>query len=151
MIEDANVVWRNFSGKEGRFNQEGERNFLITLSEDTAAHLLDEGWNVKRLKPRLDEEVGPPCIQIGVRFDKFPPRIVLLTDTSRVQLEEETIEVLDWATFANVDLIVRANVWNVNGKTGLKAYVQSMFVTIEEDALERKYQINEDPPETAKV
>ena len=42
-----------------------------------------------------------------------------------------------------VDLIVNGSYYEMNGKSGLKAYLQSMFVTIREDALELKYRINE--------
>jgi hypothetical protein len=50
---------------------------------------------------------------------------------------------LDWADIRTCDLIARAYEWTVNGKTGVKAYLQSMFITIEEDALERKYAIQD--------
>jgi hypothetical protein len=34
---------------------------------------------------------------------------------------------------------VRPYAWDVNGKTGVKAYLKTLFVTIDEDALELKY------------
>ena len=49
------------------------------------------------------------------------------------------METLDWVDILNVDLIVRPYEWSVNGKTGVKAYLQSIYVTIEEDPLEIKY------------
>ena len=38
-----------------------------------------------------------------------------------------------------MDLILNPYEWAVNGKTGVKAYLKSIFVTIQEDELERKY------------
>jgi hypothetical protein len=63
----------------------------------------------------------------------------LITSRGRTNLGEDAVEMLDWADILNVDLIVRPYEWNVNGKTGIKAYLQSIYVTIQEDALEQKY------------
>lgn len=65
-------------------------------------------------------------------------------------MDEESIDVLDWADIKTADLIARGYDWAVNDKTGTKAYLQSLFVTIEEDALEQKYAINENPPSNIK-
>jgi hypothetical protein len=64
---------------------------------------------------------------------------VVITSRGRTNLDDTQVEMLDWATIVNVDLIVRPYEWLVNGKTGIKAYCQSIYVTIEEDELERKY------------
>lgn len=146
MIEDAHIFWRNFAGKEGRYNQPGERNFLVNLDEKTAQQMLKDGWSVKWPDPKNpdeDDSVGEPFIQVSVNFKNWPPRIVLITSRARTNLDESTVEVLDWTNIQTVDLICRAYNWNVNGKSGIKAYLKSMFVTIDEDFLERKYAINE--------
>jgi hypothetical protein len=141
MVEDARLVFRNFSGKEGQYNREGDRNFAVILDAKTAKVMLKDGWNVKYLDSREEGEEDTPYIQVAVNFNHRPPRVVMITSTARTNLTEESVEVLDWAEIRTADLIARAYDWTVNGKSGTKAYLQSLFVTIEEDALERKYAV----------
>lgn len=141
-MENVQIIFRNFKGKEGQYNREGDRNFGVILPSDVAEAMLADGWNVKYLKPREDDEdeTETPWLAVSVKFDKGrPPRIMLVTSRGRTALDEDTVENLDWADILNVDLIVRPYTWEVSGKTGIKAYLQSMYVTIEEDDLERKY------------
>lgn len=141
LMEGVRIIFRNFSGKEGQYNREGDRNFAVLLDEQVATDLAADGWNVKWLKPRDDAEGEDPqaYLQVSVNFKGRPPRIVLLTSTKRRNLDESEVEDLDWVDINNVDLIIRPYEWSVNGKTGIKAYLQSIYVTIEEDALEKKY------------
>jgi hypothetical protein len=144
MMEGVRIIFRNFSGKEGQYNREGDRNFGVILPPDVAEAMLADGWNVKYLKPREgegdEEEAETPWLAVSVNFDKGrPPKIVVVTDKKRTTLDEKSVENLDWADITNVDLIVRPYFWEVSGRTGIKAYLQSMYVTIEEDELERKY------------
>lgn len=141
LMEGVRIIFRNFAGKEGQYNREGDRNFAVLLDENVANVMAEDGWNVKWLRPREDEEGETPqaYLQVSVNYKGRPPRIVQITSRGRVNLDEETIESLDWADIQNVDLIVRPYEWSVNGKTGIKAYLQSLYATIEEDPLERKY------------
>ena len=105
--------------------------------------MIQDGWNVRYLDSREEGDPDTPYIQVAVSFKMRPPRVILLTSTSRTQLDESAVEILDWADIQVADLIARGYEWTVNGKSGIKAYLQSLFVTIEEDALERKYAVHD--------
>lgn len=139
VMEDVRIVFRNFAGKEGQYNREGDRNFAVLLDDRTAELMQKDGWNVKWLKPREDEDPPQAYLTVAVNFKGRPPRIVMITSRGRTTLHEDECELLDYADIRTCDLIVRPYEWVVNGKTGIKAYLQSIFVTIEEDALELKY------------
>lgn len=139
VMEDARVVFRNFAGKEGMYNREGDRNFCVLLDHAVAEQMAADGWNIKMLKPRDDEEVGTPYLQVSVGFKGRPPRMVLISSKGRTELGQHECEILDWVDFKQVDLIVRPYNWSVNGKTGIKAYLKSIFVTMNEDYLDLKY------------
>jgi hypothetical protein len=141
MMEGVRIIFRNFAGKEGQYNREGDRNFAVLLDETVANAMTEDGWNIKWLKPREDDEddTRQAYLPVSVNFKGRPPRIVLITSRGRTNLDEDTVETLDWVDILNVDLIVRPYEWTVNGKSGIKAYLQSIYVTIEEDPLEIKY------------
>ena len=142
LMEGVRIIFRNFSGKEGQYNREGDRNFAVLLDEKTAAAMAEDRWNVKWLRPREDDEEGEEpqaYLPVTLSFKGRPPRVVLITSRGRTNLDETQVETLDWVDILNVDLIVRPYEWTVNGKTGVKAYLQSIYVTIEEDPLEIKY------------
>lgn len=143
MVEDGQIIFRNFAGKEGPFNRAGDRNFAVILDMDAATVMEKDGWNVKYLEPRDEGDEVTPYISVAVSFKVRPPRVVMMTSRTRTNLDEDRVEVLDWANIEKADLICRSYNWEVGDKSGVKAYLQSLFVTIEEDFLERKYAINE--------
>lgn len=139
MVEGARILFRNFTGKAGQYNREGDRNFAVVLDSEDAAQLERDGWNVKYLAPRDEGDIPTPYIPVTVKYAHKPPRIVMITSTGRKTVTEEMVSALDGMDFANVDLLCTGYEWDINGKQGITAYLQSMFVTIEEDELERKY------------
>lgn len=139
VMENVRMIFRNFAGREGMYNREGDRNFCVLLDHETAEAMARDGWNVKMLSARDEDEEDQPYLQVAVNFKGKPPRIVMITSRGRTTLYEDEVEILDWADIRTTDMIIRPYEWAVNGKTGIKAYLQSIFVVIEEDALELKY------------
>lgn len=139
VIEDANIGFLNFSGLEGMYNRAGDRNFCVFLDPDLAAALDADGWNIKQLKVREPGDEPQSYIQVAVGFKGRPPRIVLITSKGKRELTQDEVEILDWIDIGNADLIMRPYNWLVNGKSGVKAYLKSIFVTMDESILDMKY------------
>lgn len=139
LLEDVRIAFRNFAGKEGQYNREGDRNFAALLPADVAEQMDKDGWNVKYLKPREEDDEPQAYIQISVNFGNRPPKVTTVTSRGRTPLGEGEVDILDWAEIKTVDLIIHPYEWSVNGKTGVKAYLQSLYAVLEEDELDRKY------------
>lgn len=144
LFEDARLIFKNFKGEEGSFNRKGSRNFHVLLQPDIAQAMVGDGWNVKFLKKREDDDPNEPeqaHLPVQVSYDIKPPHIVMLSSAGRTELSEKEVEILDYVDIEKVDFIVNPyNFPSINGRPpGVSAYLKSMFVTIREDYLEQKY------------
>ena len=106
--------------------------------------LQKDGWNVKWLKPRDEGDEEQGFLSVSVSFENMPPKIVLITSRGKTVLDEDNVNLLDWAEIKEVDLIIRPYNWVIqegtrNEKRGVKPYIKSMYVTLVEDEFEGKY------------
>lgn len=136
-IDNARIIYRNFAGAPSKFNREGDRNFAIIIEDqDIADALTEQGWNVKIKPPREEGDDPFMFLPVKVKFNDRGPRVYLqnsLEGRNRVMLDEDAVGMLDHVDIINVDLDIRPFDWEVQGKTGRTAYLQSICVTQEVD------------------
>jgi len=137
IIEDARIIFRNFSGKSSQCNPTGKRSFALVLTQDEADQFTKDGWNVKYLKPREPGDESTPYLNVNVKYSKDNPErdpdIYLVTGRKKTLMNEDTVGTLDYAEITNVDLVVTPYRWNMQGREGVAAYLKKMYVSIEED------------------
>jgi hypothetical protein len=146
-IEDARIVYRNFSGIAGKYNREGDRNFAVVIPEqEIADDLIKDGWNVKIRPPRDEDDTPFMYLPVKIKFNDRGPGIYINTfDGGLERLNEDTVGSLDNIDIRSVSLDVRAYDWEVNGKTGRTAYLQGMEVTQNIDRFAAKYAESQRP------
>lgn len=139
-IDDCRIIYRNFAGRGDKFNREGDRNFAVLITdEEIKDALLKEGWNV-RVKPPREEGDDPfMYLPVKIKFSARGPAVYLKSGDNMVKLEEDTIECLDDVDIFSVDLDIRPYDWDVNGKSGRTAYLQSICVTQEVDRFASRF------------
>lgn len=129
-IDDAMIIYRNFSGTPSKFNREGDRNFSVIIpSQEQADALINKGWNVKIKPPREDGDTPFMHLPVKIKFNDRGPNVYLVTGNRMNKLDEESVCVLDDVDILSVDLDIRPYDWDVNGKAGRTAYLQSIKVT----------------------
>lgn len=140
-IENCRLIFRNLTGKEGKFNAEGNRNFGVVIPDELAKALEEDGWPVKYLENKNDPDEAPtPWLKVKCKFGGYmPPKIYMVTKKNKTLLTEDSVCAVDYAEIANVDIVIRPYDWEINGKTGRTAYVKNMYVTVVEDELANKY------------
>ena len=147
-INGARIMFRNFRGEGDKFNREGDRNFVLIIpDEELANKLVREGWNVKMKDPQEEGDMPFMYLPVKVKFNERGPQVYLKTGEKVNKLDESSVSILDDVDILNVDLDIRPYDWEVNGKTGRTAYLQSIEVTQEIDRFAARYAEEEFPEE----
>ena len=142
---NARIIFRNFSGEGTTYNRAGDRNFGIVVDDQAILGLLmKNGWNVKPLKSRDEDEEPRYFIPVAVRYDNFPPKVYKISGRRKTLLDEESVGSLDFDELENVDVTISPSNWEMNGKKGVKAYLKTMFATLVQDELAAKYAEDEE-------
>ena len=147
-IDDARLVYRNFEGRGSQFNREGDRNFAVVIdTEEAKDALINEGWNVKIKDARDDGDVPFMYLPVKVKFNERGPLVYLQSGRNRTTLNEDTVKLLDSIDILGVDLDIRPYNWEVGGKSGRAAYLQSICVTQDVDRFAQRFAEEEHPEE----
>jgi len=140
-VEGATLIYKNFEGKKDMYNTAGRRECSIVLDPVLGEQLLADGWNVKIKEPREEGEEGFYFLTFETRFEGFKPaRIVLLTAKSKLPIDEDNVDMLDWADITDIDVTIRAYRWEMGDKSGWKAVLKTMYAKLLLDPTEAKYE-----------
>lgn len=147
MIDDARIVYRNFSGAGSRYNREGDRNFAVVIpDQEIADALIENGWNVKIKPPREEGDNLFMYMPVKVKFNDRGPNVYLVTGKRMNKLDEESVSCLDDVDIQSVDMDLRPYDWEVNGRSGRTAYLQSIKVTQRIDRFAAESEESEEEP-----
>lgn len=144
-IDDARIVYRNFSGVGSQFNREGDRNFcLIIPNQEIADMLISQGWNVKIKAPREEGDEPFMFLPVKIKFNDRGPSVYLKSGNRQNRLNEETVGMLDNIDIRSVDMDIRPYDWVMyegtkNERSGRTAYLQSILVEQEIDRFTARY------------
>ncbi len=131
--------YRNFAGEKSQFNPAGKRTFVVLLNEAEGQAIEAQGWHIRWREPREEGDERMAMLTVECRFGDYPPKVMLISGNNRTLLDESNIAILDSAEIARCDLIVRPYNWEVNSNSGTKAYVKSMYVTLQDDDFGGRY------------
>ena len=153
-IDNARIIFRNFSGAPSKFNKEGDRNFsLVIPNEDVADILVNDkndmgaGWNVKVKEASEEGDLPLMHLKVKVKFNNRGPQVYLRTGDRVNRLDEETVGMLDDIDISYVNMDIRPYDDEINGKPFRSAYLQSIEVVQEIDRFAARYAEEENPRE----
>lgn len=175
VIENAELIHKNFQGKETDFNREGNRNFGVVIEDGhMAKQMAMDGWNIKaKIKKEVgnfgsvhllswgDGEVELSAINrdtgisessilfpfedvifwltVDANFGKYPPECFLVSGRNKIPMGPDEVHKFDSARILNADVEISPSRWEVNGKSGIKAYLNRIFIEVVPNRLDEKY------------
>ena len=138
-LEDVEILFKNFSGKEGMYNAAGQKNFSVLFRDlDVARQLENDGWTMRYWTPK-DSDVELAHLAVKIKYNEPPPRVFMLRASGKLALDESTVEMLDWVKVTAVDVVLNPHHYDVHGTTGVTAYLKTMYATIFEDQFDLKH------------
>ncbi len=128
-INDARIIYRNFSGVPSEYNRNGERNFCVVIpTTDIANALVEAGWNVRSKPPKEEGEEPLRFLPVKLKFNAYGPGVQLITRGITRQLDEETIGCLDDIRIDHCNMDLRPYHWTKGGRSGISAWLAGIRV-----------------------
>ena len=136
-VDDARILWPNFTGRGDRFNREGDRNFHLVIPNQEICDMLlndknryGDSWNVKIKPPKEDGDAPFMHMMVKVKYkDGRGPNVYLVSGNKQVPLNEDTISCLDDIDIVSVSMDIRPYDDELpNGTTFRAAYLSAMRV-----------------------
>lgn len=138
-IKHCSIMWRNFEGRKTEYKPEGYRTFHVKLDEVTAVQLAEEGWSITHRPGNEKYPEDSYSMKVVVSYEKFAPTIWMITGDRKIPLMEETVRQLDYADLEDISLVVSPSVWKSGTRTGVTAYLNTLYAVVKEDELASEY------------
>lgn len=164
-IDDARMMFPNFEGREEKYNHRGDKNFVLAIDErelyaEEVKSLMERypyfeledgmmlhdvlmalGWNVRIKPPREEGDSYFITLGVKVKFNDRGPDVYLKSgDNPVLELDEEGAGCLDNMDILSVDMDIRPYDWEINGKEGRTAYLQSIHVVQRVNRFAQRYE-----------
>jgi hypothetical protein len=143
-LEGGQIAYSNFSGRPTQFNPDGgQRTVTFVIPEENAQSLMDAGWKIRQ--QTFEDGTYRYLLEAKFTFrtrngQLRDPKIFIVRDGNKlVHVTEDTVDTLDHAEIVSVDAVLGAVYWEWGGKSGITAYINSMYLTIKENAIDEKY------------
>lgn len=141
-LENVKIKWAfsHFDGREDTFNAEGDHNFTMILSDETADKLRSEGWNIRDMAGYEEGDPDEHLLKVKISYKFEPPKIYLLKGTRKIRAEQRDLADIRRDTCEQIDVIITPSRW-VNGQnSGITAYVKELYAQVRQSRFSAKYE-----------
>lgn len=144
VIDEAKLIFKNFSGTKSTFNTQGYRKFGAIIKPEVADELRDLGVTVKTLKPKSADDQPLDFVEINVKLDKEPaPKVIMRkADCPDRYLDEDDIGILDQADIDIAHIQMSIRTWSMpTGKSGKNLWLNNIICVLNENDFLSRYNV----------
>lgn len=150
-IDNGVISFTHFNGEADEYHRDGDRDFLLTFSDEEFAEALMNdvneygvAWNVKVKNAVDDGDLPRMSIKVKAKYRMVNgrergPEIYLVSGKNVILLNSENIGILDDIEIDHVDADIIPYDKITNGKPYRTAYVKKMYVVQVEDRFVDRY------------
>lgn len=129
-INNAKILWKNFTGVSGFYDKEGGRNFCLVLPDDASVNFFEQnGYSVAIKSSGVEVREFIRYLKVKLKFNNGEPTIILESNNKTIRVDENLVSVLDFIKIKSIDMSIKPYHWELpNGEHGQIAYLNSMTV-----------------------
>jgi len=142
-ITNGEIAYSNFAGRPTAYKPEGGvRTVTFVMPEEIVPDLQKDGWKVRRqeFEDGSYRYLLEATFLFRTREGKLrDPKIFIVRGNELIHVTEETVDTLDHAEIISADAVIGPYYYDYAGKQGIKAYLNSLYLTIKENPIDEKY------------
>ena len=144
-IYDGEIAYSNFSGRPTQFNPNGGvRTVTFVIPPDIADSLIADGWHIR--EQIFDDGTSRFLLEAKITFKTRTgqirdPKIFIIRNDGVIHITEDTVSTLDRMEIVNAEAVIGPFYWDWGGKSGITAYVNSLYITVKENPIDEKYRM----------
>ena len=142
-ITEGQIAYSNFAGRPTPYKPEGGvRTVTFVMPENIVDDLMRDGWKVR--KQEFEDGSYRYLLEATFLFRTREgklrdPKIFIVKKDGFIHVTEEIADTLDHAEIVSADAVIGAYYYDYAGKQGIKAYINSLYLTIKENPIDEKY------------
>lgn len=128
-FRNVKLMFKHFGG-DTTYDSDGIRHFAMILPDkEMAEELAENNWNVREYSRDEDED---PIYYVDIKIGQYA-KIFLVTEHGEEQLDEAEYRMIDSSAILRCDLTAVSRYYEVAGRTGWAAYLNTMYVALKKD------------------
>ena len=134
-VDDAHIVYADFSGARYPFS-DGKRRFFISIDDDDAiTALTNAGYNINHKEDRTPSDT----LKVNFSFKGRGPNIYLVTNGVYTKITEDNVADLDNLRFTHADMDLHGWDYEFAGKSGRTVYLNNLRLYQDVDRFAEEY------------